>query len=61
MGATMSFSAPKVRNFNHFAILEPGNVFYTFGSKIWIITFLGALDDEKCSDRALAPRKGMPF
>ena len=34
MGAKMSFSAPKVRNFDHFAILEPEIVFYTFGSKI---------------------------
>ena len=30
MGATMSFSAPKVRNFDHFAILEPEMVFLHF-------------------------------
>ena len=49
MRATMSYSAPKVRNFEHFAILEPEIFFYTFGSKIWIITFF------RCSWR----RKGL--
>ena len=43
MGAKMSFSAPKVRNFSYFAILEPEMAFSHFGSKIWRITFF------KCS------------
>ena len=51
---------PKVSIFYNFAILQPEMDFYTFGSKIWRMTFSGDLDDEKGSDRALARRKGMP-
>ena len=33
MGATMSFSAPNVRNFDHFAILEPEMFFTLLGAE----------------------------